>query len=78
MSLLALAERESQPIEAGCRMGVCGADPVAVLDGGDCLSPPDEDELNTLRRRVRGQHPDGVCGADPVRAGDRVPDPRTG
>jgi nitrite reductase (NADH) large subunit len=50
MSLLALAERERQPIEAGCRMGVCGADPVAVLEGGGCLSAPDEDELNTLRR----------------------------
>ncbi len=49
-SLLALAEREGEPIEAGCRMGVCGADPVAVLDGGGCLSPPDEEELNTLRR----------------------------
>jgi nitrite reductase (NADH) large subunit len=49
-SLLALAEREGQPIEAGCRMGVCGADPVAVLDGGACLSPADEDECNTLRR----------------------------
>jgi len=50
MSLLALAERESQPIEAGCRMGVCGADPVAVLEGGGCLTAPDEDELNTLKR----------------------------
>ena len=48
--MLALAERESQPIESGCRMGVCGADPVAVLAGGDCLTAPDEDELNTLRR----------------------------
>jgi NADPH-dependent 2,4-dienoyl-CoA reductase/sulfur reductase-like enzyme/ferredoxin len=50
MSVLALAERERQPIEAGCRMGVCGADPVAIRDGGGCLTPPDEDELNTLRR----------------------------
>ena len=50
MSLLALAERESQPIEAGCRMGVCGANPVAVLEGGGCLTAADEDELNTLRR----------------------------
>ena len=50
MSVLALAERESQPIEAGCRMGVCGADPVAILEGGGCLTQPDEDELNTLRR----------------------------
>ncbi len=49
-SLLELAEREHQPIEAGCRMGVCGADPVAVLEGGGCLSAPDEEELNTLRR----------------------------
>ena len=50
MSVLALAERERQPIEAGCRMGVCGADPVAIREGGGCLTPPDEDELNTLRR----------------------------
>jgi NADPH-dependent 2,4-dienoyl-CoA reductase/sulfur reductase-like enzyme/ferredoxin len=50
MSLLALAEREKQPIEAGCRMGVCGADPVAIMEGGGCLTEPDEDEQNTLRR----------------------------
>ncbi|WP_405162746.1 FAD-dependent oxidoreductase [Nocardia sp. NBC_01499] len=50
MSLLDLAERGKQTIEAGCRMGVCGADPVAVLDGMACLSPPGQDERNTLRR----------------------------
>ncbi|MFI6996739.1 FAD-dependent oxidoreductase [Nocardia sp. NPDC050175] len=50
MSLLDVAERGKQPIEAGCRMGVCGADPVAVLDGMSCLSPPGQDERNTLRR----------------------------
>jgi NADPH-dependent 2,4-dienoyl-CoA reductase/sulfur reductase-like enzyme/ferredoxin len=50
LSLLALAERQRLPIEAGCRMGVCGADPVAVLEGGGCLSAADEDERNTLRR----------------------------
>ncbi len=49
-SLLEAAERAGQKIEAGCRMGVCGADPVAVIDGMDGLTPPDEDELNTLRR----------------------------
>lgn len=49
-SLLELAEREGLPIEAGCRMGVCGADPVAVLAGGTCLSSAEEEELNTLRR----------------------------
>ncbi len=49
-SLLEAAERARQNIEAGCRMGVCGSDPVAVIDGMDGLTPPDEDELNTLRR----------------------------
>lgn len=49
-SLLELAEREGLSIEAGCRMGVCGADPVAVVAGMDCLSGPEEEELTTLRR----------------------------
>ncbi len=49
-SLLEVAERTGLPLEAGCRMGVCGADPVAVLDGASCLSAPEEEELNTLRR----------------------------
>jgi nitrite reductase (NADH) large subunit len=62
-SLLALAERESQPIEAGCRMGVCGADPVAVLDGGACLSAPDEEELNTLRRLGFAKNTRMACAA---------------
>jgi nitrite reductase (NADH) large subunit len=49
-SLLEIAERARRPIEAGCRMGVCGADPVAIIEGMDCLTPPEEDELSTLRR----------------------------
>jgi NADPH-dependent 2,4-dienoyl-CoA reductase/sulfur reductase-like enzyme/ferredoxin/pSer/pThr/pTyr-binding forkhead associated (FHA) protein len=49
-SLLEAAERAGQKIEAGCRMGVCGADPVAVIDGMAGLTPADEDERNTLRR----------------------------
>ena len=50
MSVLEIAERAGKDIEAGCRMGVCGADPIAVLDGASCLVEADEDELNTLRR----------------------------
>ncbi|QIS24085.1 FHA domain-containing protein [Nocardia terpenica] len=50
MSLLEAAERTELPIEAGCRMGVCGADPVAVLAGADCLSAIGREERNTLRR----------------------------
>lgn len=49
-TLLDVAERARLPIEAGCRLGVCGADPVTVLDGADRLSPVEEDEANTLRR----------------------------
>jgi nitrite reductase (NADH) large subunit len=49
-TLLEIAEADNLPIEAGCRMGVCGADPVAVLHGADRLSPIGEDEANTLRR----------------------------
>jgi NADPH-dependent 2,4-dienoyl-CoA reductase/sulfur reductase-like enzyme/ferredoxin len=48
--LLDLAEKNGLPIEAGCRMGVCGADPVLVLSGAAGLSPPTDDELATLRR----------------------------
>jgi NADPH-dependent 2,4-dienoyl-CoA reductase/sulfur reductase-like enzyme/ferredoxin len=49
-SLLEVIEANDLPIEAGCRMGVCGADPVRVLSGGDCLSEPEEEERTTLRR----------------------------
>ncbi|WP_269821595.1 FAD-dependent oxidoreductase [Nocardia yamanashiensis] len=50
MSLLDVAERGALPLEAGCRMGVCGADPVAVLGGAENLCEPTPDERNTLRR----------------------------
>jgi NADPH-dependent 2,4-dienoyl-CoA reductase/sulfur reductase-like enzyme/ferredoxin len=48
--LLELAETAEQPIEAGCRMGVCGADPVCVLAGMENLSPVGGDERATLER----------------------------
>jgi nitrite reductase (NADH) large subunit len=62
-SLLEIAEKNDQPIEAGCRMGVCGADPVAVLDGMACLSTPEQDELNTLRRLGLGKSTRMACCA---------------
>jgi NADPH-dependent 2,4-dienoyl-CoA reductase/sulfur reductase-like enzyme/ferredoxin len=48
--LLEVIENAELPIESGCRMGVCGADPVAILAGADCLSPPTRDEASTLSR----------------------------
>jgi NADPH-dependent 2,4-dienoyl-CoA reductase/sulfur reductase-like enzyme/ferredoxin len=63
MSVLDVAERGGQPIEAGCRMGVCGADPVAVLDGMACLSAPSADELKTLKRLGLGTSSRMACCA---------------
>jgi NADPH-dependent 2,4-dienoyl-CoA reductase/sulfur reductase-like enzyme/ferredoxin len=48
--LLDLAEGADQPIEAGCRMGVCGADPVSIVSGMEHLSPVAGDEKATLER----------------------------
>ena len=69
-TLLEVAEADGLPIEAGCRMGVCGADPIAVKDGM-------EQPLADLRRRAldarpprpRRQHAHGVLRA---RAGPGV------
>jgi nitrite reductase (NADH) large subunit len=62
-SLLEVVERAGLPIEAGCRMGVCGADPVAVLGGSDCLAPAEEEETNTLRRLGLGASTRMACCA---------------
>lgn len=49
-TLLEAVEHAGLKISFGCRAGVCGADPVAVCEGGEYLSPPGDDELATLRR----------------------------
>jgi nitrite reductase (NADH) large subunit len=49
-TLLEIAEANDLPIEAGCRMGVCGADPVAIRDGMENLSSIGDDERSTLDR----------------------------
>lgn len=49
-TLLEVIEKDGLPIEAGCRMGMCGADPICVLDGADSLSPVGDDERSTLER----------------------------
>ncbi len=49
-TLLDLAESGEQPVEAGCRMGVCGADPVCVVAGMENLSAISGDEQATLER----------------------------
>lgn len=49
-TLLEAIEGAGLKINFGCRAGVCGADPVAICEGAEHLSPPGEDELATLRR----------------------------
>src|ERR1700730_8263300 len=50
-------------------MGVCGADPVAVLDGMDHLSVPESDELKTLKRLGLGASSRMACCAR-IRSGE--------
>jgi NADPH-dependent 2,4-dienoyl-CoA reductase/sulfur reductase-like enzyme/ferredoxin len=49
-TLLEAIEHAGLKISYGCRAGVCGADPVAVCEGGEYLSPPGDDEQATLQR----------------------------
>ena len=49
-TLLDLVEAAGCQIEAGCRMGMCGADPVAIVEGMEQLSPVRQDEQSTLQR----------------------------
>jgi len=49
-TLLEAIQAAGLKINYGCRAGVCGADPVAVCEGAENLSPPSDDELATLRR----------------------------
>ena len=49
-TVLDALEKVDLPIMSGCRMGMCGSDPVVITDGLDNLEPPDENELNTLKR----------------------------
>jgi len=49
-TLLDALEANEVPIMSGCRMGMCGSDPVVIVEGQENLDPPDENELNTLRR----------------------------
>lgn len=53
--LLDLLEANDCSISAGCRMGACGADPVAILAGAENLSPCSDRERDTLQRLGYGE-----------------------
>src|SRR5215211_7598497 len=48
--LLDIAEASQVPIGSGCRMGMCGSDPVRVLKGAENLSQMRSAERRTLER----------------------------
>jgi nitrite reductase (NADH) large subunit len=62
-TLLEIIETNSLPIEAGCRMGMCGADPVTILEGAENLSEAGADELSTIQRLGLGEHTRMACCA---------------
>jgi nitrite reductase (NADH) large subunit len=62
-SLLELIEGCGARIEPGCRMGVCGADPVAVRAGMDNLTQVEDDERNTLARLGHADNTRMACCA---------------
>ncbi|MFN8464900.1 MAG: FAD-dependent oxidoreductase [Caldilineaceae bacterium] len=77
-TLLEIIEQQGLEIEAGCRMGLCGADPICVLKGMEHLSKCGDDERTTLERlglapntrmacmaRVRGDVSIGLKPAKP-------------
>jgi len=49
-SLLEGLEDAGIKIDYGCRMGLCGADPVSIAAGAENLEPPGPEESATLRR----------------------------
>jgi NADPH-dependent 2,4-dienoyl-CoA reductase/sulfur reductase-like enzyme/ferredoxin len=60
-TLLEIAESNNQPIEAGCRMGMCGADPVVILSGMEHLSALGGEERSTLERLGLGERARMAC-----------------
>jgi nitrite reductase (NADH) large subunit len=48
--LLDIAEASQIPIESGCRMGMCGSDPVRIVEGEENLSAMRSAERRTLDR----------------------------
>ncbi|MEZ4867291.1 MAG: FAD-dependent oxidoreductase [Caldilineaceae bacterium] len=49
-TLLDVIESNQLPIEVGCRMGLCGADPICVMEGMENLSKMSDEERTTLER----------------------------
>ena len=49
-TVLEVAEANDVDLPSGCRMGMCGSDPVSIVNGAENLLPSSGDEQDTLRR----------------------------
>jgi nitrite reductase (NADH) large subunit len=79
-SLLEGLESVGVNIDFGCRIGVCGADAVAVLEGHDCLNEPNTSEVDTLDRLGLSGRARLACVTHALKAGvtiDTQLDPTT-
>lgn len=79
-SILELTESCGLSIESGCRMGICGADPVAVVEGFENLSAIGDSEKATLERLGLADNTRMACCAR-IRGNAKVsltPDKKTG
>lgn len=43
-----VAESNGIALDAECHAGMCGSDPIRILEGSEHLDPPDDDEVETL------------------------------
>ena len=68
-SLLEGIELVGITMDFGCRMGMCGADPIVVVEGANCLTKPTDDELATLRRLGLEGRARMACACRPLRGG---------
>src|SRR5262245_54402477 len=68
-SLLEGIESVGVAMNFGCRMGMCGADPIVVVEGADCLTKPTDEELTTLRRLGLEGRARMACVCRPLRGG---------
>ncbi len=49
-TLLEVAEANDVKLPSGCRMGMCGSDPIYIVEGSENLSAVTRDEQDTLAR----------------------------
>ncbi len=71
-TLLSVLEACGAAIQPGCRAGACGADPIAVTEGVDCLGPIGGTEGATLARLGLASNTRLACMARVRRAGTVV------